>query len=73
MGDFNYRFKAWPPSNADNEISREATEFYDCLEENFVTQFVEECTRKDAILDLVIADKPDVVHETNRYWNISRK
>jgi len=73
MGDFNYRFKAWPPSNTDNEITREATEFYDCLEENFVTQFVEECTRKDAILDLVIADKPYVVHETNRYWNISRK
>jgi len=36
MGDFNYRFKTWPPSNADNEINREATEFYDCLEKNFL-------------------------------------
>jgi len=24
---------------------------------------VEECTRKDAILDLVIADEPDAVHD----------
>lgn len=63
MGDFNYRFKTWPPSNTDNEITREATEFYDCLEENFLTQSVEGCTRKDAILDLVIADEPDVVHD----------
>ena len=63
MGDYNYRFKSWPPSNVDNDITREATEFYDCLEENFFTQYVQECTRKDAILDLVIADEPDVVHD----------
>ena len=65
MGDFNYRFHTWPPSNADNAITKEAAEFYDCLEENFFTQYVEECTRKDAILDLVIADEPDVVHDVN--------
>jgi len=65
MGDFNYRFKTWPPNNADSDITREATEFYDCLEENFFTQYVEECTRKDAILDLVIADEPDVVHDVS--------
>jgi len=65
MGDFNYRFKTWPPNNVDNDITREAAEFYECLEENFFTQFVEECTRNDAILDLVIADEPDVVHDVN--------
>jgi len=31
-----YRFKTWSSSNANNEITREATEFYDCLEENFL-------------------------------------
>jgi len=38
--EWPYRFKTWLPSNADNEITRKATEFYDCLEENFLAQFV---------------------------------
>ena len=61
MGDFNYRYLQWPPLMDDQGISTDATQFYYCLEEKFFTQHVDFCTRKDAILDLVISDEPNVI------------
>ena len=63
MGDLNYRILSWPPLAHDSNITREALDFFDCLEENFFTQHVMECTRKDAILDLVITDEPAMIHD----------
>ena len=63
MGDCNYRILSWPPLAHDSSTSKEALDFFDCLEENFFTQHVVECTRKDAILDLVITDEPAMIHD----------
>ena len=35
MGDCNYRILSWPPLAHDSGVTREALDFYDCLEENF--------------------------------------
>ena len=37
-------------------------EFCECLDDNFFTQHVTIPTRNDAILDLVITDKPDMIY-----------
>jgi len=63
MGDCNYRFTNWPPYASDSSITREAAEFYECLEDNYFTQHVEEHTRKDVIFDLVITDEQDMVYD----------
>ena len=60
MGDFNYRYRQWPPADA-SEVGPNASHFYDCLEENFFTQHVDMPTRDANILDLVITDEPDLV------------
>jgi len=63
MGDFNYRILGWPPLTLDSNVTREVTDFCDCLEENFFTQHVVECTRQDAILVLVINDETAMIHD----------
>ena len=63
MGDFNYRILNWPLLALDSNVTREVTDFCDCLEENFFTQHVVECTRQDAILDLVITDEPAMISD----------
>ena len=40
MGDCNYRFLSWPPHEDNNDISRAAGEFCECLDDNFFTQHV---------------------------------
>ena len=55
---------SWPPLAHDSNVTREVTDFCDCLvEENFFTQHVVEWTRQDAILDLVITDEPAMIHD----------
>jgi len=61
MGDFNYRYREWPPTLNDHTITADALQFFNCLEDNFFTQHVNFCTRNDAILDLVISDEPSTV------------
>ena len=63
MGDFNYRFTSWPPHSDDNVITRDAGDFCECVDDNFFTQHVDIHTRNDAILDLVITDEPDMIHD----------
>ena len=58
MGDFNYRYLQWPPT----DDSSAATMFCHSSEDNFFTQHVECATRHDAILDLVITDEPNFVN-----------
>ena len=54
---------SWLPLVNDRNITREATKFWQCIDDNFFTQHVEECTRQDAILDLTITDEPAMVHD----------
>ena len=35
MGDFNYRYQAWPPELDNYNISTEAAQFCHCIEDNF--------------------------------------
>ena len=60
MGDCNYRYLCWPPVADDQHLSGDTVQFYYCIEDNFFTQHVDFCTRKDAILDLVITDEPNL-------------
>ena len=48
----------------DSNVSREALEFGECIEENFFTQHVDMCTRNDAILDLIITDESEEEEES---------
>ena len=57
------RILSWPPLAHDSNVTREVIDFCDCLKENFFTQHVVECTRQDAILDLVITDEPAMIHD----------
>jgi len=62
MGDFNYGFDRWPPLQIHGNSS-DAANFYNCLEDNFLTQHVDIHTRPGAILDLVISDEPHIVKD----------
>ena len=62
MGDCNYRYQSWPPELDQPGITAEAVQFSHCIEDNFFTQHVDFSTRNDAILDLVITDEPNMVH-----------
>jgi len=73
MGDFNYSHTSWPPCTGGNAASREAVEFSECLEDNFLAQRVEVCTRNEAILDLVITEEPDMEHDLPKSWSFSRQ
>lgn len=61
IGDFNYSFRKWPIANDMDAPTTEAQQFVECLDDNFFTQHVTFPTRKNAILDLIITDKPDMV------------
>ena len=63
MGDFNYCFKTWPSDSITDSLSEEARQFTDCLDDNFFVQYVTSPTRKNAILDLIITDEPDMIDE----------
>ena len=47
----------------DNVITRDAGDFCECVYDNFFTQHVDIHTRNDAILDLVITDEPEMIHD----------
>jgi len=51
MGDFSYRDTIWPPCTDGSSASHEAVDFSECMEDNFLMQHVEVCTRNEAILD----------------------
>lgn len=41
----------------------EARQFVDCLDDNFLSQHVTSSTGKNAILDLIVTDEPDLIHD----------
>jgi len=58
MGDFNYAFVQWPPFPNVERLSNYASQFCECLDDNFLVQHVTSPTRKNAILDLIVTVNP---------------
>ncbi|PKU42484.1 rna-directed dna polymerase from mobile element jockey-like [Limosa lapponica baueri] len=54
VGDFNHPDICWKGYTARNTQSRR---FLQCIDDNFLTQLVEEPTRREALLDLVLTNK----------------
>jgi len=65
IGDFNYSFRNWPLGSDTDAPTVEAQQFVECLDDNFLTQHVTFPTRKNAILDLIITDEPDMIQEVS--------
>ena len=53
MGDFNYVFVQWPSVPIVDRLSNHASEFAECLDDNFLVQHVTSPTRTKAILDQI--------------------
>ena len=58
MGDFNFPDIDWTASHG---LSTASQQFVDCVDEAFLTQHVQQATRKNAVLDLVLTSEPDMV------------
>jgi len=63
MGDFNYGNINWNTLQTGPGASRETESFLDCIKYNCLTHHVEEPTRGNTILDLVITKDPDIVQD----------
>lgn len=53
----------WPPMADAYDVASDAKKFFECVEDNFLTQHVVNPTRHDAILDLIVTDEPDMLKE----------
>ena len=67
MGDFNFRFVKWSTETLLSDgISlsemNQARHFINYTNRNLLTQLVEEPTRKDSMLDLVLTTNTDIIH-----------
>ncbi|GAB0187556.1 hypothetical protein GRJ2_001220900 [Grus japonensis] len=58
MGDFNHSDICWRDNTARHKQSRR---FLECIDDNFLLQVIEEQTRRDAMLDLVLTNKEELV------------
>ncbi|PKU41873.1 rna-directed dna polymerase from mobile element jockey-like [Limosa lapponica baueri] len=60
VGDFNYPDICWKGYTVTNIQSKR---FLQCIDDNFLTQLVEEPTRREALLDLVLTNKEGLVED----------
>jgi len=58
VGDFNLPDVCWKYNTAERKQSRK---FLECVEDNFLTQLVSECTRGGALLDLLFTNREELV------------
>ena len=58
VGDFNLLDICWKYNTAERKQSRK---FLECVEDNFLTQLVSECTRGGALLDLLFTNREELV------------
>jgi len=63
MGDFNYPEIDWISQTVDSSARGDCKSFMDTVEDCFLTQHVLDCTRDNAILDLVLTREPELVSE----------
>jgi len=65
MGDFNYPEIDWSSCTVDASASSDCKGFLESVEDCFYTQHVKDPTRVNAVLDLVLTHKPDLVSEVS--------
>ena len=58
MGEFNHPAICWRDNTAGHKQSRR---FLECDDDNFLLQVIEEPTRRDAMMDLVLTNKEGLV------------
>ncbi|GAB0185274.1 F-box only protein 16 [Grus japonensis] len=58
MGNFNHPGICWKGNTAGHKQSRR---FLECVDNNFLTQAIEEPAREDALLDLILTNKEELV------------
>ena len=66
MGDFNYRNIDWEALVGDQE----AEEFLNVVQDNFLRQIINEPTRGNNILDLVLTNREEVIKDTEIGGNL---
>lgn len=69
LGDFNFRFLNWNTETISTDgissaETRQAEYFLNYTNTNLLTQVVDEATRKDSVLDLVLTTNSDIIHNT---------
>ncbi|PKU46943.1 glycerol kinase [Limosa lapponica baueri] len=67
VGDFNYPDICWKGYTARNIQSKR---FLHCIDDNFLMQLVEEPTRREALLDLLLTDKEGLVEDIKVEGNL---
>ncbi|XP_065440587.1 mitoferrin-1 isoform X1 [Chrysemys picta bellii] len=58
MGDFNYPDICWENNTVGHRLSNK---FLDCIADNFLFQKVEKATRGEAVLDLILTNREELV------------
>jgi len=61
--DFNLPQINW--TNVESASDSLRTQFIDCIQENALTQYVEDVTRSKITLDLVLTNDPFLIHDVN--------
>ena len=69
LGDFNFRFLNWDTETISTDgipssETRQANYFINYTHMNLLTQVVNEATRNDSVLDLVLTSNSDIIHNT---------
>ena len=67
MGDFNFPDVDWSLSLASSTASQQ---FVDCIDEAFISQHVNQATRKNSVLDLVFTSEPDMIDTVSVLSNL---
>ena len=70
MGDFNYPDIDWNNSHTPDNASIECKEFFQCIEDCFLTQHVVTPTRGESLLDLVFTCEPDIISHSEVIENL---
>ena len=61
MGDFNFPDVNWHNHAVNEDASSDRTDFFDCVNDCFLSQHVLQPTRSNSILDLVLTREPHLV------------
>jgi len=70
MGDFNFSDIDWINSCTTNNANTDCKEFFQCIEDHFLTQHVSTPTRSQSLLDLVFTGDPDIISQSEVIENL---
>ena len=72
VGDFNYKEIDWPNEYCPGATEKNSVKFLNCIQKNFLTQFVSSATHKrgdqcPTLIDLIISNEPDFVQNIEHH------